>query len=169
MAYRPDRRHLVLGAAALGLSACAGRRGGPPDIARSDHVLIAKAERRLYLLRGPEVVRSYHVGLGFAPEGHKLAEGDGRTPEGLYWIDRKNPRSSFHLSLGISYPSAADAARAEALGLDPGRDIFIHGRPGTGPDPDDPDWTAGCIAVSNREIAEIYHSVPMGTPVTIRA
>ena len=93
-------------------------------------------------------------------------EGDGRTPEGDYIIDRRNPDSKFHLSIGVSYPNPYDRAFAEALEKSPGGDIFIHGRP-----PEyqkgGRDWTAGCIAVTDREIEEIYAMVRNGTPIRI--
>lgn len=111
------------------------------------------------------VLKSYDFEMGFAPIGHKQVEGDGKTPEGQYWIDRRNPNSSYHLSLGISYPNAEDVARAEAMGKSPGGEIFIHGTPerylGV------PDWTVGCVAVTNREIEEIYSMVNVGTPIWI--
>ncbi len=136
-----------------------------PKITR---LVIVKHRRRLYLLSGRKVVRRYSIDLGFAPKGDKKFEGDGRTPEGHYVIDRKNPNSRYHLSLGISYPNARDRAEAARLGKSPGGDIFIHGRPflvrllkGRR------DWTAGCIAVSNREIEEIYRLVDIGTPIDI--
>lgn len=84
--------------------------------------------QRMIVLDGPEgVLRTIPMGLGFAPEGHKQFEGDGRTPEGSYVIDRRNPESLFHLSIGISYPNEADIAYAKAQGRSPGGDIFIHG------------------------------------------
>lgn len=158
------RRMFLLGAAATGLSACATDYS---KLSRADHVYVLKGERRMFLLQQQQPIRDFPIELGFQPTGHKAQEGDGRTPEGVYWVDRKNPRSSFHLSLGINYPNQADVARAEAIGVDPGGDIFIHGQPGTKFSKDDPDWTAGCIAVRNREIEEIYARVPIGTPVTI--
>ncbi|TDA88068.1 hypothetical protein E0702_16775, partial [Halomonas marinisediminis] len=89
------------------------------------------------------------MALGFAPHGHKQVEGDGKTPEGRYRIDRRNPNSSFHLSLGISYPNTADVARARAMGQSPGGNIFIHGQPNLlGPQTEE-NWTAGCIAVTD--------------------
>ena len=123
----------------------------------------------MFLIHKSVPVVEYAVDLGFEPLGHKVQEGDGRTPEGLYWVDRKNPRSSFHLSVGINYPNEQDIAYAEAMGVDPGGDIFIHGRPNGEYHAKDPDWTAGCIAVTNREIEEVFVSVPVGSPVTIRA
>ena len=130
------------------------------------HVVINKGERRMHLLHHQKVLKSYDIELGFAPVGHKQFEGDGKTPEGTYIIDRRNPNSDFHLSLGISYPNARDIAFARAAGKSPGGDIFIHGRPnkkrGTGPD-----WTAGCISVTNRQMEQIYAMVKNGTPVTL--
>ena len=107
------------------------------------------------------------IDLGFAPAGHKQVEGDGKTPEGTYLIDRRNPNSDFHLSIGISYPNARDIARAMAAGQDPGGDIFIHGQPNKSRG-EGPDWTAGCISVTNREMEDIYAMVTDGTPITIR-
>lgn len=134
-------------------------------------VRVFKAERRMELWGGATRLRSYDIALGANPVGHKQQRGDSRTPEGRYTIDRRNPASAFHLSLGIDYPNAEDIARAQAAGVDPGGDIFVHGlgrhsrfsRHRRG------DWTDGCIAVSNREIEEIYAMVADGTPVVISA
>ena len=123
-------------------------------------VVVNKGPRRMYLLHHNEILKEYSFGLGFSPVGDKKFRGDGRTPEGTYVIDRRNPNSSFHLSVGISYPDANDIAEARAMGKEPGGDIFIHGQP---------DWTAGCIAVRNREIEEIFAMVRTGTPITLRA
>lgn len=158
---------LVVACAALvGLTACSGSKFKSYDGPEVTRVVVDKSDRRLHLLTDDKVLKSYSVGLGFAPEGHKQSFGDGRTPEGHYVIDRRNPNSSFHLSLGISYPNAADIARARAQGDDPGGDIFIHGESreawGKGPD-----WTAGCISVKNREIETIYAMVRNGTPITL--
>lgn len=120
----------------------------------------------MFLMHGDKALKSYDIGLGFAPLGHKTREGDGRTPEGEYTIDRRNPNSRYYLSLGISYPNAEDRAYAAAKGVSPGGDIFIHGRPKRyrkAPD----DWTFGCIAVSNREMQQVYAMVKDGTPITI--
>ena len=132
----------------------------------ADIFVVNKADRRMYLLHHTKVLRDFDIGLGFAPVGHKQIEGDGRTPEGTYTIDRRNPNSRFHLSIGLDYPNERDKAMAEALGKSPGGDIFIHGRP-------KPyrsnlrDWTWGCIAVTDREIEDIYAMVRDGTPITI--
>jgi len=114
------------------------------------------------------VLESFGIGLGFAPAGHKEVEGDGKTPEGRYYIDRRNPDSAFHLSLGISYPNETDRAYAASLGKSPGGDIFIHGQKSWS-DPGDGNWTAGCIAVTNREIEQIYAMVGKGVPIDIFA
>ena len=146
------------------LTACSSKfrqYDGPPVTS----VVAYKGRRRLYLLHEAQVLRAFDFELGFAPEGHKQVEGDGRTPEGAYLIDRKNPNSSFHLSVGISYPNAEDRAKARALGQPPGGDIFIHGTPVL--NRGDDDWTAGCIAVTNREIEDIYAMVEVGTPILI--
>ncbi len=134
---------------------------------RATHVVVSKPLRVLELRRGKEILKRYRVDLGFRPDGHKTRSGDGRTPEGQYWIDRRNPRSEFFLSLGITYPNARDMAQARALGVDPGGDIFIHGEPMRGPKGADRDWTAGCIAVTNAEMEEIWSMTPTGVPITI--
>ena len=90
-------------------------------------IVVKKHKRRMYLFSGNEIIKSYKVDLGFAPEGHKRFEGDGKTPEGTYKIDRKNRNSKYHLSIGISYPNAKDQHFAKLKGKLPGGDIFIHG------------------------------------------
>ncbi|MBY4894327.1 L,D-transpeptidase family protein [Rhodobacteraceae bacterium N5(2021)] len=133
-----------------------------PEVTR---VVVHKNDRIMLLMHNDEVLESYEVELGFAPEGHKLEEGDGRTPEGEYIIDRRNPNSQWYLSIGISYPNAEDVAQARARGVSPGGDIFIHGTPR--PLRRGDDWTVGCIAVSNAEMRQIYAMVNNGTPITI--
>jgi murein L,D-transpeptidase YafK len=114
----------------------------------------------MLLLSGESVVRSYRIALGRDPIGHKQREGDGRTPEGRYMIDRRNPNSKYHLSLHISYPSPAD------LGPDRGGDIMIHGlKPGVAHP--QTDWTQGCIAVTDSEMDEIWALVADHTPIDI--
>jgi murein L,D-transpeptidase YafK len=142
-----------------------------PETEQADLVEVFKAARRLELKRGGRTIRAYRVALGFAPEGPKEREGDGRTPEGSYSIDGRNPRSAFHLSLRVSYPDSADKARAAANGVPPGGDIFIHGLP-NGPRKflvrhPRRDWTVGCVAVTNREIREIWSRVPTGARIVI--
>lgn len=126
---------------------------------------VHKDARRMYLLSGPTVIKSYKIKLGGNPVGHKQFEGDGKTPEGAYVITHRNPNSAYHLSLGISYPNQADIEFAKAAGKKPGGDIFIHGGPRE--KTRGRDWTAGCIAVSDRQIEEIYAMVRPGTPIHI--
>lgn len=131
-------------------------------------VLVDKTARKMWLLHGKTALKEYDIELGFAPAGHKFQEGDGRTPEGVYRIDRRNPNSAFHLSIGIDYPNAQDIAKAKAAGVSPGGDIFIHGGPVLFADKNKADWTAGCIAVTNKEMEEIYAMVQDGTPILIK-
>ena len=132
---------------------------------RADLVLVHKKKREMVLLRGESVLRTYRISLGREPVGHKRREGDGRTPEGRYTIDRRNARSKYHLSLHISYPDAADVARAREAGVDAGGDIMVHGlRDGVRREGD---WTEGCIAVTDEEMDEIWGLVGEGTPIWI--
>jgi murein L,D-transpeptidase YafK len=135
-----------------------------------DRIVVQKSQRRMELMSGSQIVRSYEIALGFAPEGDKQQQGDGRTPEGKYVIESRNEASGFHLSLKISYPDPADRAAAAARGVSPGGDIFIHGAPNWWVLPGQPpgDWTRGCIAVTKAEIEEIWKLVPDGTPVEIK-
>ncbi len=163
------RRGVLLGGIMTFLSACTSkfRTYNGPEVTR---VRVYKAERLIVLDGATEPLRTYPMGMGFAPVGHKQFEGDGKTPEGSYIIDRRNPNSLFHLSIGISYPNAEDRAFAAAQGRSPGGDIFIHGGPRRGIDPMNVrDWTAGCIAVTDRQIEEIYSMVKDGTPIDIYA
>ena len=134
-----------------------------PTITR---IVLNKGERRLYLLSGAKIIKKYKVALGFVADGPKRYRGDGKTPEGSYFIDRRNPESKFHLSLGISYPNSSDRAHAAAAGRDPGGDIFIHGRAGAHKGRGS-DWTAGCIAVKDREMEQIYRMVRVGVQIDI--
>jgi len=169
-----DRRTFIgLGALALaagcGRKVAATRRYSGPDVT---HVEVRKADRVMYLWSHGAVIHEYKISLGFTPAGPKQFEGDGKTPEGQYFIDRRNPESDFYLSLGISYPNARDVAFAKSQGKEPGGDIFIHGL-GVGGQRHarlrKPDWTAGCIAVSNHDMAEMFRMIPLWTPITIRA
>jgi len=149
----------------MALGACASkfRTYDGPEVTR---IVINKADRQMFLISGKDVLSTHSVDLGFAPAGAKQFEGDGRTPEGSYIIDRRNPNSAFHLSLGISYPNATDVEVARAAGKSPGGDIFIHGK-ATPLQMRGNDWTAGCISVSNREIERIYAMVRDGTAIDI--
>jgi murein L,D-transpeptidase YafK len=135
-----------------------------------DKVLVVKSKRLLMLLQNGSVLRKYEICLGRNPKGHKTRKGDYRTPEGTYILDSRNPKSSYHLSLHISYPSKEDSLKARRLGVSPGNGIMIHGFPqGITIDNLGPyrDWTKGCIAVSNTAIEEIWQLVPDGTPIEI--
>lgn len=136
----------------------------------ADYLIVDKSERLLVAYANGRPIRAYRdLRFGDAPKGHKRFEGDERTPEGLYTIDRRNPRSRFHLSLGISYPNATDRAHAARYGRSAGGDIFIHGQPtGYSGPPLPGDWTDGCIALTNAEIEELWTLVPDGTPIEIR-
>ena len=139
---------------------------------RADKIVIVKSAHSMTLLSGGKAFKTYKVALGSVPMGPKRVEGDHKTPEGDYVIDAKNAHSRFHMSLHISYPSAADQQRSRSLGQPPGGAIMIHGlaRPFAylGPLHRQTDWTDGCIAVTNAEIEEIWKLVPVGTRVEIR-
>ena len=156
---------ILLLVGALALSGCASKfkRYYGPEVTR---VIVFKEQRIKHLLHNDKALKTYNIGLGFEPLGHKNFEGDGRTPEGEYIINRRNPNSQFYLSIGISYPNENDIAFAKSQGKKPGGDIFIHGRPQKYAKAGR-DWTAGCIAVTNREMEEIYSMVKDGTPISI--
>ena len=136
-----------------------------------DRIVVYKADRRLELIHGDEVVAAYRVALGPQPVGPKREVGDGKTPEGKYTIDYHNPESRFHLALHISYPSSREAEAARADGSEPGGMIMIHGLKNglgkVGRIHTFLDWTDGCIAVMNSEIEQIYNVVKDGTPIRI--
>lgn len=156
---------LVLVVVALCALASCGHKprpyAGPPVTMIEVH----KADRKMYLLSGTNILRTYDIHLGGNPVGPKQFEGDGKTPEGAYFISHRNPKSAYHLSLGISYPNNANRAYAAAQGKEPGGDIFIHGERQRGPSKGD--WTVGCIAVTDKEIEEIYVMVNPGTQINI--
>jgi len=139
---------------------------------QADKIIVLKSARSMTLLSGGKALKTYKVALGSVPVGPKQVEGDHKTPEGDYIIDAKNQHSQFHLSLHISYPSAADQQRARNLGARPGGAIMIHGLAAPfaylGPLHRQTDWTDGCVAVTNAEIEEIWKLVPVGTRVEIR-
>ncbi len=174
MLRRSALNMLAGGIAALGgwpRGAGAAPAGGRVAV---DLLRCVKHQRKLYALKDGAVVMQFNVALGREPRGHKLQEGDGRTPEGRYYIVGGRPDSDYHLSLLISYPNADDRARARALGVRPGGQIMVHGL--------DPaierewhdrhwlfNWTNGCIAVTNPEMNRLWDSVALGTPIEILA
>lgn len=182
---RRDTARVLLGTA-IGTAAAAGGAftaaaeaphgrlaAGRIEAFRADLVVVDKAKRTLRLFQAGRAFRAYRVRLGFAPVGPKRRRGDGRTPEGYYVIEGRRYDSRFGLALRIDYPREADLAEAAALGLDPGGGIYIHGFP-----PELPgfahlhrlaDWTDGCIAVTDDEMAELFRLIPDGTAIVIRA
>jgi len=140
---------------------------------RVDRVVVEKSKRKLYLVRNGEKFREYPILLGAMPRGPKVQAGDLRTPEGVYTLDWRNPKSRFYKAIHISYPSQSDRERAQEKGVDPGGMVMIHGehyepamrrvlrrKP--------KDWTEGCIALNNEDIDELWHTVPVGTPIEIK-
>jgi murein L,D-transpeptidase YafK len=156
--------------AMLAMTSRTFERALPPDVS-ADKLVLKKDARRLTLFADGKPVKSYRVALGFSPEGKKRCQGDGKTPEGDYVIDYRNPNSTCHLSLHVSYPAAADRSAAAELGCDPGGDIMIHGLPNgygfVGAAQRLIDWTAGCVAVTDAEMDELWRAVRVGTPITI--
>ncbi len=136
---------------------------------QADWIVVIKSQRIMRLLRGGEVIRQYEISLGKNPNGPKMRQGDNRTPEGLYVISGRNPKSAYHLALKISYPDPIDLINAHSMGAKPGGNVMIHGLPNGVKNKYrmEKDWTNGCIAVSNEEIEEIWNLVPDGTPIEI--
>ncbi|HEX4638125.1 MAG TPA: L,D-transpeptidase family protein [Chthoniobacterales bacterium] len=158
---------------AIGVYLCAHHNWNPlPAGTTIDRILVEKSARRLSIFRDGKKLKSYRVALGGNPVGAKEQEGDMKTPEGLYWIDWCNAESDYHLSLHVSYPSAEDNARAAERGLNAGFDIMVHGiRNGggwIGSFHRMHDWTAGCVALTDEEIEELYRVTPDWTPIEIR-
>ncbi|WP_411839580.1 L,D-transpeptidase family protein [Paracoccus sp. ME4] len=163
------RTFIQVGAGALGALAMPSLAlaAGP---GRVGHIQVRKAARKLELISPDrKLIKSYDMRLGFKPVGAKRFQGDGRTPEGIYRIDRKNSQSAFHLSLGVSYPSRKDLSYAASRGRSPGGDIFIHGQPNGFQGVHSHDWTRGCIAVSNDDVEELWGLIPASMQVAIFA
>jgi murein L,D-transpeptidase YafK len=164
---------LVVGIFAVGLIVYLKPDSGRlPHNVQIDHILIEKSQRELSIFRSGKRLKTYRVALGRNPIGPKQQEGDMKTPEGIYRVDGRNEHSDFHLALHISYPSAEDSARAASHGESPGSDIEIHGlasgMESLGAFHREKDWTAGCIALTNQEIEELWRVTPDGTVVEIR-
>ncbi|WP_369597265.1 L,D-transpeptidase family protein [Vibrio sp. JPW-9-11-11] len=139
--------------------------------AQVDLIKVDKSKRRMYLFDGQHVVKEYRIALGKRPKGHKIREGDKRTPEGRYYLDFVLEQSEFYRSIHISYPNQTDIDYATRLNLDPGGDIKIHGLKNGEQRPanfvQSFDWTDGCIAITNQEMDELLSLVTMGTPIEI--
>lgn len=142
-----------------------------PEGVHIDKLVVYKSKRQLLAYSGGEMIKTYTISLGGEPVGHKQFEGDKKTPEGIYYINDKNPNSGYHKNLGISYPNKKDVAYAKQHQKSPGGDIKIHGlrnRTGIiGKFHRWKDWTLGCIALTNQEIDELYAAVPIGTVIEI--
>ncbi|HEY8384644.1 MAG TPA: L,D-transpeptidase family protein [Porticoccaceae bacterium] len=147
----------------------------PVPVGKADMVLVEKSARTIYLMQNGNIIRSYPIALGKNPEGHKREAGDGRTPEGRYTLDWRNPNSRYYRAIHISYPNERDLEIARAENRDPGNLIMIHGSPSWVPSSEwasqwlhKDDWTEGCIAVTNDVMDEIWELVKDGTPIEIR-
>lgn len=145
--------------------------GLPTDI-KIDKLIVTKGQRTMEAYSNGQLVKTYKISLGRNPLGDKQHQGDKRTPEGEYTISEKNPNSGFHKNLGVSYPNTTDKKEAQQLGLDPGGEIKVHGlRNGFGFIGKFHrlfNWTAGCVAVTDDEIDELYRAVDLGTPIIIK-
>ncbi len=168
----------LMAAGLLALSACAHTPSvkpyGPgPGDPRAERIVIEKSLGRMTLYKDGRAWREYRIALGSGGLAPKMQEGDHLTPEGVYFIKNRNPQSIYHRSLRISYPNESDARRAKLMGVQPGGHIMIHGlsadKRRLGKRHAQTNWTQGCIAVTDREIEEIWNSVADGTPVEIRA
>lgn len=144
----------------------------PRPARRADLIVIVKSTRTMTLYSGHTVLQTYSVALGRDPVGAKQRAGDHKVPEGNYVVNGKNAHSRFYLALHLSYPNAIDRQRARKLGVNPGGDVEIHGLPNEyawlGSVQHYLDWTNGCIAVTNVEMQQIWHLVPVGTRVEIK-
>lgn len=137
-----------------------------------DSLVVLKANRQMYVYSNSKLQKIYKIVLSNNSVGGKEIEGDRKTPEGIYYITDKNPNSSYHKNLGISYPNQSDIERAKLLGKPPGDNIKIHGiRNGLGflgKFHRFREWTAGCIAVTNEEIDELFDAVKIGSTIAIK-
>lgn len=164
------RLHVFLLLALLGAISVSG--AAQADGTRIDKVLILKQERRLDIISGGEIIRTYRVALGRQPVGHKQEVGDQRTPEGIYTIDWRHKSADFNLGMHLDYPNLKDKTSAYKRGVDPGGMIMIHGTPIDEEYPEwyfeGLDWTNGCIALTNQEMRALWELVPDGTLVEIK-
>ena len=138
---------------------------------QADLVVVKKSKSMIQLLHHGKVLKQYRIAMGDRPAGHKQTEGDQRTPEGRYVLDYKKPNSTYYRAIHISYPNDEDRIRAKALGINPGGQIMIHGEnPHSELSPEEAqqyNWTNGCIAVTNKQMDEIWQLVQPGTPIEI--
>lgn len=157
-----------------------------PCFAGDIRIVVEKSERQLTAFRNDERLHRFRIGLGGSPMGDKQQSGDGKTPEGVFFICVKNPKSRFYLSLGISYPGVDDASRGLRSGLITqvehdkivsaqkrratppwntklGGEIFIHGRGSSS------DWTLGCIALDDQDMKILFDLIEVGTQIEIKS
>lgn len=137
-----------------------------------DYLLVDKSRRLVHALSGTQLVRTYRAAFGPNPHGPKTEEGDGKTPEGIYFLTFKNNRSDYHLSMKISYPNQRDLENSSRNHTSTGSDIMVHGLPSNSfkrlfINHPKQNWTRGCVAVSDREIEELYTATPIGTLIEI--
>lgn len=141
------------------------------SLGKIDLVVVTKSKAKMVLMRNGKVMRQYRIAMGDRPKGHKLKEGDQRTPEGRYILDYKKSDSAYYRAIHISYPNDEDKLRAKALGISPGGQIMIHGQnPNSSLTPEEAqkfNWTDGCIAITNRQMDELWGSIEPGTPIEI--
>jgi murein L,D-transpeptidase YafK len=133
-----------------------------------DMIIVDKSLRILQVIQNGLIVKNFSIDLGFDPIGHKHFKGDGKTPEGLYYISNKSKNSDFYLSLQVSYPNKWDQRNAGSFNRNAGDYIMIHGEPNNKRVPKEKDWTNGCIALSNKDIAELYKYILLKTPIYIK-
>jgi len=134
-----------------------------------DMIIVEKSLRVLNVLKNGKIVRKYTINLGFDPIGHKYFKGDGKTPEGLYFISKKSTNSDFYIALQISYPNKWDNKNAKTFNKNAGNYIMIHGQPNIiRTNKSNKDWTNGCIALQNKDIKELYKYVSINTPIYIK-
>ncbi len=157
--------------AALCTLFAAPRPAAATEIEAADHVVVHKAQRKLYLYHGDRLIGEYKVALGLVPVGQKEREHDFRTPEGRYFLAQRNTRSDYFLAIQVSYPNKQDEQRARRNRWAPGGAIMIHGLPN---DPKHPasyysssDWTDGCIALSNSDMVEVWMRTGDNIPIDI--
>lgn len=154
--------NILLPITLLACTAAAAAQEAPVDL-----VVVFKADREMLLYRDGLPVKRYPIQLGSEPDGHKRYEGDGRTPEGAYTLDWRNPDSRFYKSIHVSYPDSRDLVAAMRRGLDPGGEIMIHGQPWYAGTARVGDWTDGCIAVTNEVMDELWELIPEDTRIHI--
>jgi murein L,D-transpeptidase YafK len=165
----------AISARTLALAACFAATAFIPasgdTLATADRVIVKKSERRMYLMRGEQILASYRISLGLNPEGPKEREGDFRTPEGDYRLGRRNSRSDYFLSIQVTYPNDRDVERARQHGWRPGGSIMVHGIPNSPRHPqsyyESFDWTDGCIALSNPDMIDMWLLTTDDTPIAI--